>query len=112
MSVTTARTGSGGCANLAPTRRLPNAKALDGPKRFAVSQIKASGIFTARFPGWILDDTTVEADLKAHVNDRLGDDPHSGYVVAGVPARQLVALIGGDRVRVCRDSLGLFDDDS
>ena len=76
-----------------------------------MSQIKASGIFTARLPGWILDDTTVEADLKAHVNDRFGDDSHSGYVVAGVPAHQLVGLIGGDRGRVCRDSLGLFDDD-
>ena len=66
-----------------------------------MSQIKASGIFTGRFPGWIWEDTTVEADLKAHVNDRLGDDPHCGYVVAGVSGHQLVALIGGDRVRVC-----------
>jgi len=36
--------------------------------------------------------------LKPHGNDRFGDHPHAGVVVAGVPAHVMVGLI--DRKRV------------
>ena len=35
------------------------------------------------------------SDLKPHGNDRLGDDPQAGVVVAGVPAHALVGLFDG-----------------
>ena len=52
------------------------------------------------------------SDLKPYGNDRLGDHPQAGVVVAGVPAYELVGLFDGDRVLVGSDPLGLFDDDA
>jgi len=49
--------------------------------------------------------------VKAHRNDRLGDHPQAGIVVAGVAADQLVGLIDADRLLLGRDPLGLLDDD-
>ena len=55
--------------------------------------------------------TPPRSDLQPHGDDRLGDEPQAGVVVAGVRAHQLVGLIEGDGVLLGGDPFGLLNDD-